>query len=731
MGSFRVGKASMMTGSRFFKGMALVLALFLVTSTACVSKAAFEELQTQLSQNRQQLSAQQAETARLTSALTQEQVKLKELSTQLLTIQGELSSTQNKASNLESQITIVKADLSSTQNRASILESQLTGTKAELSTAQSKASGLDKQVLSLQSSLDAEKQTASQLSSQLTQAKNTNTTLGQQLDNLKSELSQAKKAITALNPTTLSIPGTSASKDTTISSKTSTNLGDSIILTYEPAQPVTGRPVRFSLEGLTPWSSFNVTFVNPGGMPVDWIDETETFYTKTGSQEFLKTNNLFADGNGKSSWVRPNILETEGQWTIKINVDSKTYEGRYTLIPLQMQINTLPYLGVSFRQYSGSISEVYATAGVPLALALDLSGTLYFINESLKPWLGQSYVQIPNLYLLFNRELFNKALISAGKMPNGFEAGTFVPGKYRGIYIIADSLKSEMMKILIHEYTHLIIDEIAPNTEIPAWLNEGVATYLELHVGPEFGAGLRAQRDVFSRADDVYVNLVRNSVFTFSQLKSQKDWNTQTNKERLNLQYSQAYMAVRYMLERFGNQSVALILSEMKNGQSFDTAFQKITGVSIATFEQDWLNWQRSWKDSNRELVRQYVGQVETITQGISALNSDRANFLRVSGSMSFSSRIPTQTQFVSRAVVLESKAIALTPPPMLKDFHGELSTFVSVYKRWLQIALDAFKQESNTLIDQSNAMIPEVNGRENRLRTQLYDVKFDWGLTK
>ena len=731
MGSFRVGKASMITGSRFFKGMALVLALFLVTSTACVSKAAVEELQTQLSQNRQQLSAQQAETARLTSELTQEQAKLKELSTQLFTIQGELSSTQNKASNLESQITIVKADLSSTQNRASILESQLTGTKAELSTAQSNASGLDKQVLTLQSSLDAEKQTASQLSSQLTQAKNTNTTLGQQLDNLKSELSQAKKAITALNPTTLSIPGISASKDTTISSKTSTNLGDSIILTYEPAQPTTGRPIQFRLEGLVAWARADVTFINPGGMPADWVDEKEAFYSKAGSQELLKTNSLFANGNGQINWVRPNVLDPEGQWTVQIKVNDKVYKGNYTLSPLQLQVKILSNLGVSFRQYSGSISEVFVTEGIPLALALDLSGTLYFINETLKPYLGQSYIKIPDLYLFSNRDSFNKAMTSAGRTIIGFEAGVFFSGKNRGIYIMADPIKSEILKTLIHEYTHLVIDELLPGIEIPGWLNEGLATYLELHIGPEFGAGLMAQREVFGRADEVYVNLVRNSVFTLAQLRSQKDWTNQSSKNLIYLQYSQAYMAVRYMMERFGNQSVALIFNEMKNGQSFDTAFQKTTGISVASFEQGWLGWQRNWKDSNREAVRQYSGEVENIIQSVTDLINDRRNFVHISASMPFSARIPADTQFVNRAITLESKTLAFTPPPLLKDFQGELTTFMTLYKKWFQIELDASKQESNALVDQANTMIPEVFGRLDSLKNQLYDVKFDWGLTK
>mgnify|MGYP001577593864 CR=1 FL=1 len=481
-----------------------------------------------------------------------------------------------------------RSELSSTQNKATNLESQLTSVKGELSTSQSKASELDKQVSIFTSSLEAEKLSVSKLNtelsvssstntslskqidsikSDLSQSKDTNTSLNQQIDNMKSELSQTKKVITALNQLTItSTPTSVTSKGTAISSTPSLNLGNGVILTYEPAQPITGRAIRFSLEILTPLSSFNVTFVNPGGMPVDWIDETETFYTKTGSQEFMKTKNLYADGNGKSSWVRPNILDTEGQWTIKINVDSKTYEGRYTLIPLSIQINTLPYLGVSFRQYSGSISEVYATAGVPLSAALDLSGILYFINESLKSWLGQSYVQIPNLYLFSNRELFNKAITSAGMTTNGLESGMFISGKYRGIYIIIDSLKSEMIKTLIHEYTHLIIDEALPRIDVPAWLNEGFATYTELHIGPEFGTGLQAQREVFRRADKVNSRLSNNALFTLSQLSSQKDWNAQTNEGLSSLQYSQAYMAVRYMLERFGNQSVAAYTQRNEKG---------------------------------------------------------------------------------------------------------------------------------------------------------------------
>lgn len=718
------GGANLAIRGLFSKGVSLVLALFLLASTSCVSKGAFEELQTQLSQNQQQLANQNAEVAQLSASLAREQTIANGLNIRVSTLSGEMSSTQSRATNLESQLTSVKGELSTSQSKASELDKQVSIFKFSLEAEKLAVSKLNTELsVSNSTNTNLSKQIDS-LKSNLSQFKDTNTSLNQQMDSLKLELSQTKKAITALNQLTIiSTPTSVTSKGTAISSTTSQNLGNGMVLTYDPAQPITGRPIRFSLEGLAPWASADVTFINPGGTPADWIDEKEIDY-----QGLLKTNTFFADGNGKISWVRSNVLDTEGQWTVQIKVNSKAYNGTYTLTPLQMQVNTTSYLNVSFRQYSGSISEVYATAGVPLAMALDLSGTLYFINESLKPWLGQSYVQIPNLYFFSNRDLFNKAMISAGKTPNGFEAGTFVPGKYRGIYIITDSLKSEMLKILIHEYTHLIIDEAAPNIEIPAWLNEGLATYLELQLGPDFGAGLKAQRDVFSRADKVYVNLVRNSLFTLSLLKSQKNWNAQTNKELFSLQYSQAYMAVRYLLERFGSQSVALIINEMKKGQSFDAAFQKITSISIATFEQDWMNWQRNWKDSKREQVRQYVGQVETITQGISALNSDRANFLRVEGYL-FSSRIPTQAPFVNRAVALESKAAALTPPPTLKDFHAELIAFLSVYKRWFQTQLDASKQESNVLVNQANDMIPEVFGRNGRLLLQLFYVKFDWGL--
>ena len=60
------GEVHLATRGLFFKGVSLVLSLLLLASTSCVSKAAFEELQTQLSQNQQHLANQNAAVVRLT-----------------------------------------------------------------------------------------------------------------------------------------------------------------------------------------------------------------------------------------------------------------------------------------------------------------------------------------------------------------------------------------------------------------------------------------------------------------------------------------------------------------------------------------------------------------------------------------------------------------------------------------------------------------------------------------
>jgi hypothetical protein len=302
---------------------------------------------------------------------------------------------------------------------------------------------------------------------------------------------------------------------------------------------------------------------------------------------------------------------------------------------------------------------------------------------------------------------------------------------YRGVYATVNTFNSETIMTLIHEYVHLLVVETSPTADIPAWLNEGLATYLENHLAPDFGAGLTGQREVFSKADTVKSRLAANSLIPLARLASQRDWNAQTDPELSNLQYAEAYMAVRYLTERFGNQSVGLILRELERTKSFEASFSAVTGITTSTFEQDWIGWLRQWQDPIREQIRQYVVQVQGILKDVDAINADRAAFLKSpAASGPFPQRVPTQTQLVNRATQAAARGIALTPPNPLRAFHADLLVFLSAYQTWLQTELDASIKQDNSLISQANNLIPEVNGREYLLNEQLNSLRFNYGLT-
>ena len=515
-----------------------------------------------------------------------------------------------------------------------------------------------------------------------------------------------------------------------VASSQSIQLGDGLTLTLDPGQPSTGRTTRFYLSGLSPWQRLTVTVLNPIGVPAEWTSEDETFIVDQASQR-IKTETLYGDGNGRAAWARLNALDTEGQWTVQASVDGKQYVGRFTLLPLQLQTSVSNDLGISMRRYSGSSSEVYLSSGVPLSLALDLSGFLPPLTEKVSPWLNLSSVQIPNVYLFSSSALLRQASTAGGATDIGPRVGFYRPtGKYRGVYVTVNAFNSETIKTVIHEYAHLLIEETAPTTDIPAWLNEGLATYLENHLAPDFGAGLSAQREIFDKADKVKSRLAANSLIPLACLVSQRNWNAQTDQELVSLQYAEAYMAVRYFTERFGNPSVGLILRELERSKSFEAAFLAVTRTSLSAFEQDWTGWLRQWQDPVREQIRQYVLQTQGILNDVDAISADRAVFLKSpAGSGPFSQRVPTETQLVNRANQAAARGTVLTPPSPLRAFQADLVVFLSTYQKWLQTELTASLNADNSLIAQANKLIPEVDGRDNLLTGRLFSVRFNYGL--
>ena len=112
-------------------------------------------------------------------------------------------------------------------------------------------------------------------------------------------------------------------------------------------------------------------------------------------------------------------------------------------------------------------------------LAVDLQAHLSWVADEIRERLGIQSTTIPDIYLAGNRTLFEEVAAAAGTIV-GFEAGFYrKSGNRPGIYMRTDFLRTNILRLLNHEYVHLVLDEISLNLELPSWLNEGTARYFE------------------------------------------------------------------------------------------------------------------------------------------------------------------------------------------------------------------------------------------------------------
>ena len=227
----------------------------------------------------------------------------------------------------------------------------------------------------------------------------------------------------------------------------------------------------------------------------------------------------------------------------------------YAVSQLQLQVEQ-ETLGVELRRYQGLVSNTLYSSLVPAALALDLQSHLGRVVEELRVRLGVQSGAIPSIYLAGNRQLFEQIAQATGT-DIGLEQGYYRGGGiYPGIYMRADDFLTEIQRTLTHEYVHLALDELAPDP-LPAWLNEGLAGFYEFQIGLAAERANATRVRAFRSADVARPAAISGTLIPLSSLESQASWNSQTDANRISLQYPEAYMAVRFLIETFGAEAAA------------------------------------------------------------------------------------------------------------------------------------------------------------------------------
>ena len=150
-------------------------------------------------------------------------------------------------------------------------------------------------------------------------------------------------------------------------------------------------------------------------------------------------------------------------------------------------------------------------------------------------------------------------------------APQWAAGAYDGIIRVpmggALGNEKDLDRVLAHEFTHAVVHRLAPRN-VPAWLNEGLATALEIEgpVPPDAGTD--------NRAATIPLTALRAGFGRFTG-------------DQAKLAYTTSATIVRRLLDEAGGLAMSNLLRDLGEGVDFDKAFSHRIQRSLESFEFD------------------------------------------------------------------------------------------------------------------------------------------------
>lgn len=134
---------------------------------------------------------------------------------------------------------------------------------------------------------------------------------------------------------------------------------------------------------------------------------------------------------------------------------------------------------------------------------------------------------------------------------------------------------SEVDQTIAHELTHVVVGLATDNpySDLPSWLNEGLAMYNE----GDLRGGNKSDLDQAIRGDS---------------LLSVRSMTAPTgNPDMVNQWYGQAYSIVQYLIEVHGKEKMAELLAVFKEGILPDDALEQVYGFNQDELDAGWREW--------------------------------------------------------------------------------------------------------------------------------------------
>lgn len=177
---------------------------------------------------------------------------------------------------------------------------------------------------------------------------------------------------------------------------------------------------------------------------------------------------------------------------------------------------------------------------------------------------------------------------AGSRQPNTREAvaGLSYPEYALITAVIPNGSASELGRIIPHEVSHQMLYQATRNpwNAPPVWLDEGLAEYAQIGGTDGFEQAVReAARS--------------NGLLGFAGLSLSFPYDPGV----AYLAYAEGYSAVTYVVATYGNEGVTRLVREMAKGESYDQAFSRALGRTMAQLEHDWRIWigQRGHSDDD------------------------------------------------------------------------------------------------------------------------------------
>ncbi len=144
-----------------------------------------------------------------------------------------------------------------------------------------------------------------------------------------------------------------------------------------------------------------------------------------------------------------------------------------------------------------------------------------------------------------------------------------------------DQPSADLYATLKHEYAHLVLHQAIDHRRLPRWLDEGTAQWVSDGLSEYLPA---LQRALLPQA------AAAGRLFDLGELAETFPHDDQG----LQLAYEQSRSFVNYLVRRFGDHSLRLLLQSLASGASLQEALEEAIGIRLADLEQDWRAGLRS-----------------------------------------------------------------------------------------------------------------------------------------